>query len=188
MDIPFFTVGLRPACLVAVNAEPCPPDIPDVEYERTEMTAYVGPDKSNEEVKLFFADDTVQMAWWHGDNDPVSGERAYYIVRYALILRESTRLNVIRLQHRPAGNFLPCTADPVTGTFMCLYQTYEDGQRAVLVVDHDGDGVFDEVEVGRSGDVGVIMGRQSLNLRSNAWSFVGATSDGTLFVTMGRLQ
>jgi len=188
VDVPFFTVGLASSCLVTVNDEPCDPEAPEIEYERTEMADYVGPDKGNEEVKLFFADDTVQMAWWHTGNHPVSGERVHYIVRYALLLRETTRLNVIRLQHDAAGNFLPCTADPVTGTFACLYQTREGGQRAILVIDLDGDGAFDEVEVGRSGDVGVIMGRQSLNLRNNVGSFVGATSDGTLYVTMGRLQ
>ena len=188
VDIPFFTVGLRPTCLVTVNDEPCDPEPAEIEYERTEVTGYIGPNTGNKEAQLFFADDTVQMVWWHSDIDPLSDDRVHYIVRYGLLLREATRLNVIRLQHRAAGNFLPCTADPVTGAFACLYQTYEGGQRAILVLDHDGDGAFDEVEVGQSGDVGVVMGRQSLNLRNNVGSFVGATSDGTLYVTMGRLQ
>ena len=149
VDIPFFTVGLRPTCLVTINAEPCPPDTPDIEYKRTEMSDYVGPDTGNDEVQLFYADDTVQMAWRHSDIEPVTDSRVHYIVRYGLLLREKTRLNVIRLQHRPAGNFLPCTADRVTGAFACLYQTYEGGQRAILVLDWDGDGTFEEVEVGR---------------------------------------
>ena len=191
VDVPFFTVGLRPACLVTINTAPCDPEAPEIEYKRTELSDYIGPRMSNDKVKLFYADDTVQMAWWHTAPDPLSDSvygRVDYIVRYALLLREATRLNVIRLQNRAAGNFLPCTADPVTGTFACLYQTYEGGQRAIMVFDEGGDGTFDEVELGPSRDVGVVTGRQSLNVRNDILSFVGGKSAGTLHVTIGRLD
>ena len=189
VDIPFFTVGLHPTCLVTVNDELCDPEPAEIEYERTEVTGYIGPETRNEDVQLFFADETVQMAWWHRDLDPLSDsvfDSVHYIVRYGLLLREATRLNMIRLQHRAAGNFLPCTADRVTGAFACLYQTYEDGTRAIMVFDEDGDGTFDEVELGKSRDVGVVMGRQSLNVRNNVISFVGGARE--LHVTMGRLD
>ena len=188
VDVPFFTVGLRPACLVTINTAPCDPEVPEIEYKRTEMSDYIGPDMRNEEIKLFYADDTVQMAWWHSDTDPLSDstDRVQYIVHYGLLLREATRLNMIRLKNYAAGNFLPCTADPVTGTFACLYQTYEGGQRAIMVFDEGGDGTFDEVELGPSRDVGVVTGRQSLNVRNNVMSFVGGAPE--LHVTIGRLN
>ena len=176
---PFFTVGLSHA--------------PYIEYKRTELgygnSGFVLDSTYNVGAQLFYADDTVQMAWYHyGDEDSVVGGGPLagpHIIRYGLRLREATLLSLIGLQQdRSYGTFLPCTADRVTGAFACLYQTNEGGPRAILVHDDDGSGAFGEVELGRSDEVGVAMGRQSLNLRNNVGSFVGATSNGTLHVTV----